>query len=262
VPIEFAIEDLCNLILQLALDLNRRQQRLDASQDGVQMSELKLGNVKDRVNSTHVSGKFNGEGSGTGLADNFIRTVELLGELLLQPGQSESFGIDVDFVPNRDFGINDSLFIHRTLIVLLSSSHLVSEFLVKRVEVRDEISGPSGGEIALGMDGDRWVVAFVGEEGGNAHSVIWGGVVSEFSEGKERTPVVRHVVAVHPNVLFQSLVDTLGLSVSGRMVAGSEVETHIQHFSQGSGEMVNKLGAPVEGDMTRNSVLGEDVKDE
>jgi hypothetical protein len=226
------------------------------------MSELELGNVKDRVNSTHVSGKFNGEGSGTGLADNFIRTVELLRELLRRPGRSESFGIDVDFVPNRDFGINDSSFIHRTLIALLSSSHLVSEFLVKGVEICDEISGPSGGEITLGVDGDRRVIAFVGEEGGNARSVIRGVVVSEFSEGKEQTPVVLHVVAVHPDVLFQSLVDTLGLSIGGRMVAGGEVETHIKRFSQGSGEMVNKLGAPIRGDMTRNSVLGEDVKDE
>jgi hypothetical protein len=96
----------------------------------------------------------------------------------------------------------------------------------------------------------------------NTRSVIQGVVVSEFSEGKERTPVVLHVVAVHPNVLFQSLVDTLGLSVGGRVVAGGEVETHIECFSQGSGQMVNKLGAPIGGDMTRNSMLGEDVKDE
>jgi hypothetical protein len=89
-----------------------------------------------------------------------------------------------------------------------------------------------------------------------------GVVVSKFSEGKERTPVILHVVAVHLDVLFQSLVDMLGLSVSGRMAAGGEVETHIKHFSQESGEMINKLGAPIGGDMTRNSVLGEDVKDE
>jgi hypothetical protein len=146
--------------------------------------------------------------------------------------------------------------------VLLSSSHLVSEFLVERVEVRDKISGPSGGEIPLGMDGVRRVIAFVGEEGSNTRSVVRGVVVSEFSEGKEQTPVVLHVVAVHPNILFQSLVDTLGLSVGGRMVAGGEVETHIKRFSQRSGEMVNKLGAPIGGDVTRNSVLGEDVKDE
>jgi hypothetical protein len=65
--IEFAIEDLCNLILQLALDLDQRQWRLDVSWDGIWMSELELGNVKDRVNSMHVLGKFNSEGSGTGL---------------------------------------------------------------------------------------------------------------------------------------------------------------------------------------------------
>jgi hypothetical protein len=148
------------------------------------------------------------------------------------------------------------------LIALLSSSHVVSEFLVKRVEVRNEISGPSGGEITLGVDGDQRVIAFVGEEGGNASSVVRGVVVSEFSEGKEWAPVVLHAVAVHLDVLFQSLVDTLGLSVSGRMVAGGEAETHIKHFGQGLGEMVNKLGALIGGDMTRNSMLGEDMKDE
>jgi hypothetical protein len=45
------------------------------------------------------------------------------------------------------------------------------------------------------------------------------------------------------------------------MITGGEVELHIQGLTQGSEEMEDELGVPIGGDMSRNSMLGEDMED-
>ena len=70
------------------------------------------------------------------------------------------------------------------------------------------------------------------------------------------------MVAEYSEVLFQCLIDSFCLSVSLRVVAGGEVESHVQCSSEGSEEVGHELGAPVGGDVGGNSVLGEDVDDE
>jgi len=58
------------------------------------------------------------------------------------------------------------------------------------------------------------------------------------------------------------LVSALGLSVAFRVVARGEVESHVEHFSEGAEEVGYELRATVGGDVRRNSVLREDVEDE
>ena len=69
------------------------------------------------------------------------------------------------------------------------------------------------------MDGDVWVVPFVGKERGGTGRCARSIVVSEFSEGKEWRPVVLLVVAKYLEVLFEGLVKSFSLSISFWMVA-------------------------------------------
>jgi hypothetical protein len=109
---------------------------------------------------------------------------------------------------------------------------------------------------------DVRVIPFVGKEGRSAGGCTWSIVVSEFSKGKERRPVVLLVVAEYAEVLFECLIESFSLSISFRMIARGEVNLHVQHLSEGSEEMGNKLGSAVTSDMRRDSMLGEYMDDE
>jgi hypothetical protein len=109
---------------------------------------------------------------------------------------------------------------------------------------------------------DVWVVSLVGKEGRSASGCTQSIVVSEFSKGKERRPVVLLVVAEYTEVLFECLIESFSLSVSFRMIAQGEVNLHVQRLSEGSEEVGNKLRSAVASDMQRDSVLGEYMDDE
>jgi len=99
------------------------------------------------------------------------------------------------------------------------------------------------------MDSDVQVVSFVGKERGGTNRCAQSIVVSEFSEGKERRPVVLLVVAKYSEVLLKSLIESFSLSVSFWMVAKGEVNLHIQCLSKGSEEAGDKLGSTVADNM-------------
>jgi hypothetical protein len=109
---------------------------------------------------------------------------------------------------------------------------------------------------------DVRVIPFVGKEGRSATGCTWSIVVSKFSEGKERRPVVLLVVAEYSEVLFECLIESFSLSVSFRMIARGEVNLHVQRLSEGSEEAGDKLRFPVASDMRRDSVFGEYMDDE
>ena len=114
----------------------------------------------------------------------------------------------------------------------------------------------------LGVDGDVWVVPFVGKERRGTSRCTQSIVVSEFSEGKERRPVVLLVVAKYSEVLLKGLVESFSLSVSFRVIAQGEVNLHIQRFSEGMEKVGDKLGSAVTSNMRRDSVFGEYVDNE
>ena len=68
------------------------------------------------------------------------------------------------------------------------------------------------------MDGEVWVIAFVGIEWGDLCHDTRGVVVCELTEWQELVPVVLLVVAVDPDILFQGLVSMLGLPITFQMV--------------------------------------------
>ena len=104
------------------------------------------------------------------------------------------------------------------------------------------------------------MVTLIGEEGRNSGGSAWSVVVGKLREREEARPVVLLIVAVDPEVLLKGLINTLGLSIAFRVVSGGEVESHVQGFSEGTEEVRDELRSAVRGDMTGNSVLGEDVE--
>ena len=63
-------------------------------------------------------------------------------------------------------------------------------------------------------DGDVGVIAFVGEERSYTGSSAGRIVVCEFSKGKDFQPIVLLVVTENAKILFQSLIETFGLSIT------------------------------------------------
>jgi hypothetical protein len=109
---------------------------------------------------------------------------------------------------------------------------------------------------------DVQVVSFVGKERGSASGCTWSIVVSKFSEGKERRPVVLLVVAEYMEVLFECLIESFSQSVSFRMIARGEVNLHVQCLPKGPEEAGNKLGSVVASNMRQDSMLEEYMDDE
>ena len=76
------------------------------------------------------------------------------------------------------------------------------------------------------------MVAFVGKErrdtSGSARSIV----ISEFCKWEEVSPVVLLVVAIDAEVLFQSLVSTLGLTITFRMVTRGKVQLDVESLSE------------------------------
>ena len=109
---------------------------------------------------------------------------------------------------------------------------------------------------------DVWVVPFVGKEGRGTGRCTRSIVVGEFSEGKERRPVVLLVVAKYSEVLLEGLIELFSLSVSFQVIARGEVNFHIQRFSEGAEETEDKLGSAVTSNMQQDSAFGEYMDDE
>jgi hypothetical protein len=112
----------------------------------------------------------------------------------------------------------------------------------------------------LRMDFEVQVVALVGEERRHTSSGTWCVVVGEFGNGGEWFPVALLIVAIDPEVLFQSLVSMFSLTLTLRMVSWGEVQLHFESSPQGLPEMWYKLGTPVRSDVWGDFVLRKDMK--
>jgi len=65
------------------------------------------------------------------------------------------------------------------------------------------------------------------------------------------------VVAIDPEVLFQSLISSIGLSITFRMISGSEVKLLVQHGSKGPEKVGNEFHTAIGSDVAWDTVLGE-----
>jgi hypothetical protein len=86
--------------------------------------------------------------------------------------------------------------------------------------------------VTVGVVGDLGVVSFVDEEQSESGGLMRRVVVSKLGNGKEVGPVVLLVIAVHPNVGLQRLIETFSSSVGlGVIARGTVKDKTVQVFS-------------------------------
>jgi len=67
------------------------------------------------------------------------------------------------------------------------------------------------------------------------------------------------VVAIDLEVLFQSLISSFGLSITFRMISGSEVKLHVQCGSEGPEEVGYEFHTMIRSDVAWDTMLGKDM---
>ena len=115
----------------------------------------------------------------------------------------------------------------RALVMFLGFEDVFSEHSMKFIKVCYEISGPSRGDVTIGVNRDGGVIAFVGIEWKDTSDSMRSVIVCEFCEQKKCTPIILLKVNVHSEILFESLINSFSSSVSFRMITGGEVNTHV-----------------------------------
>ncbi len=101
----------------------------------------------------------------------------------------------------------------------LRFGHLGLEVFMKFLQADGIFSSVVGGQILLRVNRKVRVVSFVSEERGHTGSLTRHVVVGELSQRKQLGPVVLLVVAVGAEVLFEGLIDLLGLTIPFRMIS-------------------------------------------
>ena len=85
------------------------------------------------------------------------------------------------------------------------------------------------------------MVTLVSEERRHTSCLARCVVVGELSQRKQLRPVVLLVVAVGVEVLFEGLIDLLGLSIPFRMIPRSEVEFYIKRCAEAAEKVRDEL---------------------
>jgi hypothetical protein len=70
------------------------------------------------------------------------------------------------------------------------------------------------------------------------------------------------VVAICVEVLLEGLISSFSLTIAFRVVTRGEVKTDVESFSEGAEEVRDKFHALIGGDMSRYTVLREDMQQE
>jgi len=145
--------------------------------------------------------------------------------------------------------------------VLLRKGHLRAEELMEFLEVGGIFLSAGRTEAQVGVDCDVGVVAFVGKEGRDTCGCTRGVVKCELRKWEEFGPIVLLVVTVDSEVLFESLVHLLSLTISFWVITRGEMQGHSKCFSERVEEMGDELRTSVGGDMGGYSVFGKHVCD-
>lgn len=225
-----------DLVLEFAVDFDWRRRIGCPAGDVARNKRFEHRDVVYRMNAAELLRKGERVGLRANLSDDLVRSKGLLGELGGRTGCSEELRLDEDFVTDLNIQRRSPARVSRSLITTLGLGNLLPKLGMQLLQVNDEISGFCGSKVAFRMDRPVRMIALVREERRNAGSSAGSVVVRELGERKEFGPIVLLVVAIHPKVLLESLVGTLGLTVGFRVVTGSEVQTHVQSLSEGAEE--------------------------
>ena len=103
------------------------------------------------------------------------------------------------------------------------------------------------------------VEAFVGEEGRNLSGCMRSVVVSEFGEREERNPIVLLVVDIDAKILFEDLVNSLGLSIGFGVVGCRKVRFDVEESGERFPEARNEVFSAIRDDVGGSAVFREDM---
>src|SRR5882672_8393601 len=105
--------------------------------------------MENRVYSMETVRKSDSDGMGAGLCKDFVWSKEFIGKLLGRLCHMEELSLDVGMATNLEFWSWKSLGISRSLVLMLSFSNVLPEFMVEFVEVCDKVMSTCRSEVAL-----------------------------------------------------------------------------------------------------------------
>ena len=98
------------------------------------------------------------------------------------------------------------------------------------------VVGDCSGESGLPLDTTRVCLGLLGchgyDKGRDTGCCTRGVIERELCEGQKFSPVVLLVITVDSEVLFQSLICPLSLTIAFWIISGGEVESHSECFSK------------------------------
>lgn len=151
---------------------------------------LEHGDVIDRVDILHGLGKSEGVRISTRVTDDLIRTKVLFGEFFGRTGSAEELGLDKGVLTDGEVGRRQAAMIGGFLIAGLGFFNVEFKCLVEFAQVDRIFSGSGRGHVAFRVNGQVWMITFVGEERRDAGRLVRSIVVGKLGEGKERCPVI------------------------------------------------------------------------
>ena len=89
----------------------------------------------------------------------------------------EVFDFDKSLVTDFEVWCQSLSNVHRSLILQLCSSHLLTEELMERIKIDRVFMSLFRGKVSFWVEGDVGVVAHVGEEGRDASGCLWSIVI-------------------------------------------------------------------------------------
>ena len=110
-----------------------------------------------------------------------LRAKKLVRKFLRWSGSTKELSLDKCFTTDWEFGCSGSSGICSNLVAALCVSYMHFEFLVKLIKICDEVTGARRCKVALGMNSNVRVVAFVGIEGSDSDCSTRRIVVGELS---------------------------------------------------------------------------------
>ena len=105
---------------------------------------------------------------GAWVCKDLVWAKELIRKFLRQPGHTEELSLDECLTSDWELGCSGPSGICGYLVVTLGISYVCLKLLVKLIEVCDKVTCARRCKVALRMNGNIWVIAFVGKEGSDS----------------------------------------------------------------------------------------------
>src|SRR3979490_3119377 len=119
------------------------------------------------------------------MCNDFKRTQKLLGKLLGRTSCSKELCFNKSEVSNIEVWCWKSFGVCQGLIQLLSIKDGLAKLLVKFIQVYNKVLSSRRSKVTFRVDGEVWVVAFIGKERKDSSCSTGSIIIGKLSKGKE-----------------------------------------------------------------------------